>query len=444
MSQVASSVKDELERFLDRLWDAAVAFGLDPVPVDFEIVPAHAIYELAAYGMPGHYSHWIYGRDYWRMKRRMDSGQGRLYEMVIDTDPAVAYLLDSNTVAAQKLVMAHVLGHADVFKNHLLLKDGPKQFHHTLAASRERFAQYAQEYGADAVEAVLDRALSIQDQVSAITPRPEPQPRPQAPSPYVDLWGAEAAPPRRRVPRYALPTPDLLGFLARESPILQPWERDILEVVRLEGLYHAPKRRVKILHEGWATYCHHHLLELMELSSGEAIEVSRVHAQVATPDPLRLNPYWFGWQFAESLVEEYGFKAARAIWMEETDAGLVRNYLDQERMRRLELYRYRWVPGEVRTPRGPLPTWDAVYEETEVEALRSALANALAAGPPEIQVVDVTPSGVLELRHTPDDSLLDPEWTQLTLEAIRDLWGGGVVLYDGNAKPYRVEPRRRG
>lgn len=439
------SLKAELEGFLSRLWEEALAFGIDPVPVDFEIVPAHAIYELAAYGMPGHYSHWIYGRDYWRMKQRMDRGHGRLYEMVIDTEPAIAYLLDSNTVAAQKLVMAHVLGHADLFKNHLLLKDGPKHFHHTLAASRERFAQYAREYGADAVEAILDRALSIQEQV-AVEPqdRSEPAKPPSRPNPYLDLWGEETPAVRRRPPRYSLPTSDLLGFIARHSPVLQDWERDVLEVVRLEGLYHAPKRKVKILHEGWATYCHHHLLPRLELEPGEAIEVARVHAQVATPDPLRLNPYWFGWQFAESLVEEFGFARAREIWMEETDAGLVRNYLDPERVRRLQLYRYRWVQGEVRTPRGPLPTWDAIYEESDVEDLRAALANALAVGPPEIQVVDVGVNGVLELRHTPDDSQLDPEWTQLTLEAIRDLWGAGVVLYDANAKPYRVEPRRRG
>lgn len=403
--------------------------GLDPVPVEFEIVPGHAIYEVAAYGMPGHYSHWTFGRDYWRMKQRMDSGHGRLYEMVIDTDPAIAFLLDSNTPSAQKLVMTHVLGHADVFKNHALVRTGPKQFHHTLAAARERFADYAERYGADAVERILDHALSLEEQVA-----PEPIP-PAANSrgsdPYDDLFDSPRAPANRRAPRFVLPSEDLLGFLARHSPVLEEWERDICQVVRLEGLYQAPKRQIKILHEGWATYCHQHLLAALPLSAGEQIETARVHSAVARPDPAHLNPYWFGWQLARVLVEDYGFSEARTIWMEETDASIVRNYLNADRIRRLDLYRYEWTPGEVRTAKGTLATWDAVRRETDAEAMAAALANSLAARPPVIEVTAVGADGTLELSHVADGTELDPEWTRMTLHAIADLWGTGVVLRDG-------------
>lgn len=428
------SLQSTLEAFLDPLWTAAVDLGLDPIPVEFEIVPSHAIYEVAAYGMPGHFSHWTYGRDYWRMKQRMDSGYGRLYELVIDTDPAIAFLLESNTVAAQKLVMAHVLGHADIFKNHLLVRGGPKQFHHTLAAARERFAEYAQAYGTDTVEKVLDHALSLEDQVASETSRSETGSATSRRPPYEDLFDSfTPLPGPRRAPRYQLPTADLLGFVANHSPVLEEWERDICQVVRLEGLYQEPKRQIKILHEGWATYCHQILLPNLPLSAGEQIEAARIHSAVAQPDPLRLNPYWFGWQLARIMVEDFGFVRARQIWCEETDASLVRNYLDSERIRRLELYRYEWAPGEVRTTSGNLATWDAIRRETEMEDLRTALANALAARPPVIEVVAVHNDGRLELQHVPDGMELDPQWARLTLQAVADLWGTSVTLHDGKS-----------
>ncbi|MDA8194017.1 MAG: SpoVR family protein [Thermaerobacter sp.] len=430
-----SHMEEVLSKFLPAAYEAMAALGLDPVPIDFEIVPADAIYELASYGLPGHYGHWTFGRDYWRMKRQFEAGAGRLYEMIIETSPPVAYLLESNTMAAQKLVVAHCLGHADVFRHHVLAAQGGGQFHQTLAAAADRFAGYRTEYGALAVEVVLDRAMAIQGQVAVEPELTDANPATSGPvDAYADLWAKPArADPPARPPRYRLPTADLLGFLARESPVLTAWERDICDVVRMEGLYHRPKRQIKIIHEGWATFCHQALLPQLPLSPGEQIEAARIHAQVARPDPLSLNPYWFGWRFLQGLVEDYGLLPARSRMMQESDASLVRNYLTPERVRALDLYHYRWNQGYVTTPQGGRAVWNAERQDDDPRELRDLLANALAERPPEVVVEMVDGDDRLVLRHSEDGTALDPEWAQLTLDGIRQLWGHPVLLHDGES-----------
>lgn len=427
-----SRLEEELNRFLPAAYDAMADLGIEPVPIDFEIVPADAIYELASYGLPGHYGHWTFGRDYWRMKQQFEQGAGRLYEMIIETDPPVAYLLESNTVAAQKLVVAHCLGHADVFRHHVLGGQGGGRFHQTLAAASDRFDRYRQEYGFQAVEEVMDRALTIQAQ-GADEPDVASAPSLEKHDPYHDLWPATRQPVVRPRTRYRLPTADLIGFLARESPVLEEWERDILEVVRLEGLYYRPKRQIKMIHEGWATFCHQILLPRLPLTAGEQIEAARIHAQVAWPHPVGINPYWFGWRFLQSLVDEYGLLDARARFMEETDASLVRNYLTSERIEAMDLFRYHWTPGFVATPQGARAVYNAERLASDPDTLRHQLANQLGEGPPEIVVLEVDSDGRLILNHSDDGTVLDAQWAQSTLEGIRQLWGHPVVLHDGEA-----------
>ncbi|MCY0886813.1 MAG: SpoVR family protein, partial [Firmicutes bacterium] len=274
---------ESLQGFLDRAWEEAETLGLRPHPVEFEVVPSTAIFELASYGMPGHWSHWTYGRDYWQFKQRMESGHGRLYEMVVNTNPAHAYLLDSNTVAAQKLVVAHVLGHSDVFANHERFRDTPKDMDRSMAAARERFAEYEAEYGADRLERLLDAALSLSAQVAPDRPAEGAAPAGAgAHDRYRDLFGDGDSPHpahRRRAP-YPLPTYDVLGFLARHSPVLEEWERDVLEAVRREALYFEPQRVTKLVNEGYATLVHNTLLSRLPIGDDEALEAARVHAQV--------------------------------------------------------------------------------------------------------------------------------------------------------------------
>jgi stage V sporulation protein R len=423
---------DILSEFLPQAYEAMAAWGVDPVPIDFEIVPADVIYQMASYGLPGHYSHWTYGRDYWRMKQQFEAGAGRLYEMMVDTEPPIAYLLESNSIAAQKLVVAHCLGHADLFRHHVLAQQGSKTFHESLAAASERFDQYRQQYGISAVEAVLDDALSLQAQVADEPDAVAPESwSPTTADPYRELWANRPRPLREAAPRYRLPTADLLGFLARHGSI-EDWQRDILWIVRLEGLYYQPRRQIKVIHEGWATFCHQKLLAELPLSAGEQIEAARVHAEVAWPHPLSINPYWFGWQLIQLLVQDWGLLPARSILCQETDASLVRNYLRPSYVTALDLFQYHWTEGFVITPQGPQAVYEAQRQALDGDVLRHNLANQLAERPPEIVVQEVDHDDRLILMHPDDGTRLDRKWAELTLAAVRRLWGHPVVLYDAN------------
>ena len=108
---------DDLAAATERLWELAHEFGLRPFPTHFEIVPAAIMYEFGAYGMPGRFSHWTHGRAFQQMKTMYDYGLTKIYELVINTNPSYAYLLDVNSLLENKFVVAHVLGHTDFFAN---------------------------------------------------------------------------------------------------------------------------------------------------------------------------------------------------------------------------------------------------------------------------------------------------------------------------------------
>lgn len=425
---------EELTAFANALEPVAAQWGLDGSAIDWRLVSSDRMYELAAYALPGSPAHWTHGRNYWDMKQEQSKGHGRLYEIVFSGRPATAYLLEGNTVAAQKLVMAHVIGHVDLNRSHELLGGARPDLMASFQRAQERSRAYTQQYGAQAVEDLLDRALTIQMQVAEEAPTRTSGVM-EGDETYADLFKRRALVPRARPPRYALPSTDLLGFIARHSPVLEEWERDLCEVVRQEGLYFRRLSQVKILHEGYAAYANQHLLlePDLPLTSGEQIESARLFASVAAPWPTGLNPYWFGWRLLEWLVQERGWSAAQAIWRTETDASVVRNYCTADALRWLEVYRYTWEDGVYdgawEAKRAALESW---------EVLRDALANALAQGPPVIRVEAVLSSGLLMLKHDPDGTILQRNWARKTCEAISDLWGAPIVLQDGDEEPIKI------
>ena len=426
----------ELSTFYEALLPVAAEYGLDVADIDWRLVESQRMYELAAYALPGRMPHWTHGRDYWTLKQQYTRGHGRLYEIVFGGRPATAYLLEGNTVAAQKLVMAHVLGHVDLDRSHLYLREVRDDLMGSFQRAQFRAQAYQEEYGIEAVEILLDRALSIQMQGAEEPPRHEEKPT-VPDNPYADLFAPQKRLKPLTRPRYALPTTDLLGFIARESPVLDDWERDLCQVVRQEGLYFQRLRAVKSLHEGYAAYMNQHVLldPRVPMTLGEQTESAILFAHVASPDPRDLNPYWFGWRFLEWLVQECGWAEAQAIWRTETDASLIRNYCTQDTIRFLNLYVYDWAQEWV--PNGG-QAWVARRQMADWEEIRDGLANALGRQDPIIRVVSVTPAGILELQHDADGQTLDRQWAEKTCRAIADLWGNSVRLVDGTEAPLIV------
>src|SRR6266446_107905 len=199
-----------------------------------------------------------------------DFGLSKIYEMVVNTNPSYAFLMEMNNLLQQTFVVAHVFGHTDFFKNNAYFQHTSRRMIDKVSIHAERIAKYEFDHGKGEVERFLDAVLSIQEHVdynlliSENEPehREERKPANQLSSEYDDLWGMEKKARRAeedrdlrpgRPPKFPeKPQKDILEFLVQHAPHLQPWQRDIIEIVRTEMLYFVPQMQTKTMNEGWA------------------------------------------------------------------------------------------------------------------------------------------------------------------------------------------------
>ncbi len=199
-----------LERAMDEIWGIARRFDLDPYPVNFELVPATIMYEFGAYGLPGRFSHWSRGKAYYRMKTEYDYGLSKIYELVVNTNPSYAFLMEQNDVLQNMVVVAHVLGHTDFFKNNVYFHSTPPNMIDKVSVSADRIRKYEFDHGEEEVERFLDAVLSIEEHIDPhITlKRPagggetqvagRPGEERQRASEYDDLWSLSEREKRRQ------------------------------------------------------------------------------------------------------------------------------------------------------------------------------------------------------------------------------------------------------
>src|SRR5579883_897914 len=269
------SLKEEIEGY-------ARDYGLDFFETIFEVIDADDLNEVAAYGgFPTRYPHWSFGMSYEELRKGYDYGLSKIYEMVINNDPCYAYLMRSNHTVDQKLVMAHVYGHCDFFKNNAYFAHTNRKMMDEMANHGTRIRSYVERYGEDEVEAFMDRCMSIDDLIdihSTAIRRREPVSRydfsPERDESedvratrfkskdYMDdyinpreLLKEEEE--RRKAKEQTArsfpehPEKDILLFLIEHAP-LKNWQRDILEIIRDEAYYFTPQGMTKIMNEGWA------------------------------------------------------------------------------------------------------------------------------------------------------------------------------------------------
>ncbi|HYG59669.1 MAG TPA: SpoVR family protein, partial [Symbiobacteriaceae bacterium] len=298
-----------LEEAIDWIVEKAQAFGLDFYEMRYEICPADIIYTFGAYAMPTRFSHWSFGKSFHQMKTQYDYGMSKIYELVINSDPCYAFLLDSNSLLQNKLIAAHVLAHCDFFKNNLRFRHTNRQMVASMSAFANRVLQYEHDLGQARVERFLDAVLAIHEHVdpypSATRPsRGDEQKAPPAPAknetPYDDLWALDslgkvpAAGEKAAAPARPAATRDLLLFLMEKGRDLDDWQRDILSSLRNEMLYFRPQMETKIMNEGWASIWHARIMREMDLTPEESLEFARMHAGVLAPSRYQLNPYHLG------------------------------------------------------------------------------------------------------------------------------------------------------
>ena len=248
---------------MEQIWDVARSFGLDPFPTRFEIVPATVMYEIGSYALPGRYSHWTFGKAYHRMKTMYDFGLSKIYEVVINTNPSYGFLLETNSPIQNKLVMAHVLGHVDFFKNNVYFSKTNRRMVESVSTHSGRMTEYEFKYGRKTVEKFLDAVLSIEEHIDPnffIKRETRPTRLPSAikkEGRYDDLWrlGEKDEPQvEESEPQKGdqLPEKDLVYYLMRHSPSLQPWQRDVMAMIHEEMEYFIPQMQTKTMNEGWA------------------------------------------------------------------------------------------------------------------------------------------------------------------------------------------------
>jgi len=276
----------QLERAIAEITEVAKGFGLDFYNMRYEICPADIIYTFGAYGMPTRFSHWSFGKTFHKMKTQYDFGLSKIYELVINSNPCYAFLLEGNSLIQNKLIVAHVLAHCDFFKNNVRFSLTNRDMVESMSATADRIHQYELMYGTDTVEQFIDSILAIQEHVDPGVIKPYQLDKKryiemvmrdnerekdraalsqEAASPYDELWSldeevkelerqkkqAELQEAKRFPPR---PEKDLIWFIEEYSPILEDWQRDILTMLRDEMLYFWPQIETKIMNEGWASY----------------------------------------------------------------------------------------------------------------------------------------------------------------------------------------------
>lgn len=440
----------ELEKALEEIWEIATnKLGLDPYPTKFEIVPASVMYEVGSYALPGRYSHWTFGKAYHKMKTMYDFGLSKIYEVVINSNPSYAFLLENNSLLQNKLVIAHVLGHVDFFKHNVYFSQTNRRMVDDAAMHARRINEYEFTHGRKVVEEFLDAVLSIEEHIDpnffikksrektgAVVSTP-PAGR------FDDLKSREeldqaAAESALAANKDAMePEKDLIWFIMQNSPVLDPWQRDIMSMIHDEMLYFVPQMQTKIMNEGWASYTHAKIMRELDLPDNEHLEFAELHAGVVSPHRNQLNPYYLGYKIFEDIErrwdnptpeeqEEFGRQpgGGRAKIFEvrelDNDVSFLRNYLTEDLCEELDLFVYELVEET-----------DWTVTEKRWERVRDQLvANMTNFGMPYIEVTDgdYNRARELYLRHRYEGAELDQRYARKVLEYVFRLWGRPVYL----------------
>ena len=429
---------EELRRWDEKIREQVQAFGLSCFPQEFEICDQVQMIGYMAYsGMPAHYPHWSFGKRFEKLRTLHDVGAtGLPYEMVINANPSLAYLMKDNTLCQQILTMAHVYGHNDFFRNNVYFRDTqPELVTSAFKLRAERIRDYVEDpsIGLERVEAYLDaaHALSLQlrrhrlirklgrgeqEQRALRRSLPERQPHasihpPESPEP-VDL---------ERVPLE--PEEDVLLFIRDHNAYLADWQKDLLTVVDAQARYFLPQIQTKIMNEGWASYWHHRILNALDLPEGLHLEYLVHHNQVLRPHKGGLNPYHLGFVLWQRIRDEHGEAALFEVRESESDVSFLRRFLDERTMRELDLFEY--------VRRGDQLVVSRVSDEENWRDVKATLLSQVGiASVPVIRVVDADfdRSRTLLLEHVYDGRELDAEYAMRTLGYVRRLWGRKVLL----------------
>lgn len=408
---------------------------LDCYPQEFEICSYEDMLCYEAYvGMPSHYPHWSFGKAYDKQKTLYKYDlTGLPYEMVINSNPCIAYLMRDNSLLLQILTIAHVYGHNDFFKNNRLFLEGTDAKIETFKNHANRIRGYIQDptIGYIRVERILDAVHAIRHQNSrtiGIKKISSEEIKKRILDQYYDsIKRKSVLDERKDVPFPDLnkvpiePSENLIEIIIQYG-LLEDWEKDIMTIVLEETQYFLPQIETKIMNEGWACYWHYKILNKLELPQGLHLEFLNRHNQVIKPFLGRINPYYMGFRLFEDIEKRYGREKLFEIRKMERDASFILKYLTLEMCQEMNLFQFGKKYNEY--------VIEEISDENGWKKIRGEIVASVGIGSiPSIKVEDIVlRDHTLLLSHEYDGRELELNYAIETIKYISTLWGGKVIL----------------
>lgn len=486
-----ANLTQELERERVKIEKAARACGLDYFETIFELVTYDQLNQIAAYGgFPVRYPHWRFGMEYESLSKSYEYGLSKIYELVINNDPCYAYLMEGNEFLDQKLVMAHVFGHCDFFKNNYWFSPTDRKMMDNMANHATRIRRYMDRFGVETVENFIDYCLSLEnliDRYSPYTPKKSVVAKPPADLEDDDVarphFSAEGRlkvhrgymenyinPPEflkeqrdrqmEEAQRSAIfpekPERDVLNFLIHYAP-LKPWQQDVLSIIREEAYYFAPQGMTKIMNEGWASYWHSKILTEKIMNDSEIIDFADRHSGTMAMSPTSFNPYKVGIELFRDIEQRWNKGQFGREWSECADLKAKKNWDTKAGKGREKIFEVRKHYNDV-TFIDEFLTEDFCVEhkmfvykfnkrtgQYEVDTRDFALIKKKFLfqltnfGQPIIQVVDANHNnrGELLMTHLYEGVEMQPDYMNETMKNLFRIWGRPVAVatvLDGEPK----------
>lgn len=465
---------DTLYRVMDACEDIAINdLGLDPFPNQIEVITVEQMLDAySSVGMPLMYNHWSFGKSFLQNSESYSKGQmGLAYELVINSNPCINYLMEENSVTTQTLVIAHAaFGHNHFFKNNYLFKKwtNPDGIVDYLLFAKRFIADCEQKYGYERVEQILDACHSLQrnsvnkyKKPVKLNPKKEAEKQAEREaylqSQINDLWRTIPVSDKddKNAKHKFEPEENILYFLEKNSPILEPWEREICRIVRMVSQYFYPQSQTKVMNEGFASFVHYYIMtelhERGQIDDGAYMEFLKLHTGVLfqpgfdKPYYNGFNPYCLGFdilmdvkricedpddedrEWFPDLCGGDWRQVIRDIVEDYRDESAIRQFLGPKVMRKWGMFKLHTSAKDKEY------TVTDIHNDRGFKKIRETLATQYEIGSmiPDIQIVESNLKGnrVLELVHTSyRGSTLKFNEAQEVITNLKSLWGYDIQL----------------
>ena len=419
---------NELQQWDTKICQLGESLGLDWYPIEYEICDYKEMMGHMAYtGLPTHYRHWSFGKSFDRIQTEYNLGMSGLpYEMIINSNPSISYLMTENPMPTHILTMAHCVGHSDFFKNNRMFSETRADtVIDRFKAAGKRIKKYMEDpnIGIDEVERVLDACHAIRFQVPR-TPGIKRRNHKELKKYYQDLirndlsgWWNDFN--LNKIPLE--PDTNVLGFIAEHNRFLEDWERDVIRIVEKESLYFVPQACTKIMNEGWACMMHEKIINMLDIPDDYFLSFIRLHNQVVRPHLGRINPYHLGFKIFKYIEEHQGFEECLRARETHNDETFIKTYLDEHLCKELNLFAYSFHEKE-----GYNKITEVSGEETWQTVRDALITNVGLNSVPVIIVKELRKDGTLILQHEHDGRDLELSEANKVFEHINNLWAGGV------------------